>query len=312
MVHALGKDRRDVCFLFVARYHPAVLEFARHSREIRIVRLEYGVEAHHVAERVGDEDVQLEPFPLEDVAERPHVGRVDRTRVLEEREVFTLLEVDAGRRDVAVLVEECRETDLVQPHEGDREKRPYGVAFQREPAARHQIHHAHRGLEFAHLVVDVRIDEIGRPAEILGFDVLGRKADFDAVRFHLGDVALLLDDTADALRCHVADQVEVVTFVPVDYQVDAVVGKAHVGPDVELVFLLVGERRVLEVFDLQSRFAVAGRRPPGGVGVDHHARVGHRRRAAVGSERIGRLQRQVRQRGLCLLEPGLFMQVPCA
>ena len=201
-------------------------------------------------------------------AERPHVGRVDRTRVLEEREVFTLLEVDAGRRDVAVLVEECRETDLVQPHEGDREKRPYGVAFQREPAARHQIHHAHRGLEFAHLVVDVRIDEIGRPAEILGFDVLGRKADFDAVRFHLGDV--------------------------------------------ELVFLLVGERRVLEVFDLQSRFAVAGRRPPGGVGVDHHARVGHRRRAAVGSERIGRLQRQVRQRGLCLLEPGLFMQVPCA
>ncbi len=53
------------------------------------------------------------------------------------------------------------------------------------------------------------------------------KRELDTPRLHRRDVAVLLDLTADTLRHHQTDQIEVVALVPVNGQVDAVVRKLN-------------------------------------------------------------------------------------
>jgi len=159
--------------------------------------------------------------------------------------------------------------------------------------------------------VDVRVDEVGGPAEVLGLDVLGRKADFDAVRFHLRDVAVFGDLAADTLGRDRADQVEVVAFVPVEGQVDPVVDEPDVESEVQLVLLLVGELRIFEARNLETGFGIAAGRTPRGRGFDDGQRVGDVRRAAVGGQRVGGFERQVRQGGLYVAEELLLVDVPC-
>lgn len=149
--------------------------------------------------------------------------------------------------------------------------------------------------------MDVRVDEVGGPAEILRLDVLGRKADLDAVRFHLRDVAVFGDLAADALGRDRADQVEVVAFVPVEGQVDPVVDEPDVESEVQLVLLLVGELCIFEARNLETGFGIAAGRTPRGRGFDDGQRVGDVRRAAVGGQRVGGFERQVRQGGLYMI-----------
>ena len=86
----------------------------------------------------------------------------------------------------------------------------------------------------------MRVDDVGRPTEVLRLDILRGERKLDAARPHRGDIAQLFDLTSDALRIDRSDQVVVVAFVPIDSQIDPVVQKTQVGADVQFVLLFVG------------------------------------------------------------------------
>ena len=84
---------------FVARHHPAVLEFLRHSGKVAVSHREVRAEAELVAKRVGAEHIEVQAFPREAVVETAGDGWVDRTfifQVLLQKFGSELLEVDIG------------------------------------------------------------------------------------------------------------------------------------------------------------------------------------------------------------------------
>ncbi len=248
--------------VLIARTHPAVAELARHGEQVAVGFGEDRIQTDHVAERVGDEDIELEAVETEHVAEATEIRRIGRTRILQMSEVVTLLEVDRGGRELAFLVDELRDTLVVQALEVEREDRTRRIAFHTETGARYEVDGTLVRHQVGHLLFQVRIDEVRRPAEVLGFDVAGRKSQLDTRRFQTGDVTVFHHLTADTLRVDHTDQVVVVTLVPVGCEADAVVQEAHVDTDVHLVLLLVSQLAVLQVVNRQTRLGNTGRRTP--------------------------------------------------
>ena len=95
------------------------------------------------------------------------------------------------------------------------------------------------------------------------------------MRCHFGNVAILLVLTADTLGEDGADEVVVVTAVPVEDEVDAVVEESEVYTDVELVLLLVGELAVGDRLKLDTEFLYGAARAPGVVGVEDGGGIGY-------------------------------------
>ena len=201
---------------------------------------------------------------------------------MQEVEIFTLLEVDAGGGDVAVLVEECRQTFAVQAAERNREQRAHRIALFSKTVAGYEVDYASRSLEVGNLVLSVRVDEVGGPLEVLGDNVVGGQAHFHTVRAHRSNVTKFLNLTANTLCGGKTDKVVVVTLVPVNFQVDAVIEETGSQTEVELMLLFVGQIAVGEVNHLQTAFAHCGERTPRSVSRDNCIRVGDGR--TVGGE----------------------------
>ena len=156
----------------------------------------------------------------------------------------------------------------------------------------------------------MREDEVGAPFEVLGHDVACRDGELLTVRLHTGHVGILGDGTAYTVGAQRADQVVVVTGVPVEREVDAVVEETEVNTYVELVLLFVGQVFVGEAVDDQTRLLVGGVAAPDVVAADDGAGVGHGR--LVTGERVAGLQCGVGECGAELVsEPGLLVDVPC-
>ena len=78
--------------------------------------------------------------------------------------------------------------------EVEREDRTRRIAFHTETGARYEVDGTLVRHQVGHLLFQVRIDEVRRPAEILGFDVAGRKSQLDTRRFQTGDVKMCIRD----------------------------------------------------------------------------------------------------------------------
>ena len=78
------------------------------------------------------------------------------------------------------------------------------------------------------------------------------------MRAHTCHVGILGDASAHTRSGDSTDKVVVVTAIPVEFEIDAVVEESHVGADIKLVLLLVGQFAVLHVVDTQSRLAHVG------------------------------------------------------
>ena len=108
----------------------------------------------------------------------------------------------------------------------------------------------------------VRIDETGRPTEVLGLDIGRREAHLDTVRLHRGDVTQLLEDTVRTVCGGHTDQVVVVTGVDIHREVDTVVEETGLQAEVELVLLFIRQVGVGCLADIEARLAVLGEVAP--------------------------------------------------
>ena len=157
----------------------------------------------------------------------------------------------------------------------------------------------------------VRIDQVGSPLEVLGHNVAGREGELLTVRLHRGHVGIFHNRSAHthgALRTY---QVVVVTCVPVEVEVDAVVQESQADAEVQLVLLLVGQCGVGKARYLETRLLVGRIGTEGAVGLDDDHRVGDG--GLVTRQRVAGLQRSVCQHvleGLC--KPRLLVSVPCS
>ena len=95
--------------------------------------------------------------------------------------------------------------------------------------------------ELGNLGVGVGIDEIGCPREVFVLHIHRRKAEFNAVRAHLGHVGRTYDLAACARCYHRTDFVEVPSGVKIEGYAQAVVPQRGVETQVKLVFLLVSK-----------------------------------------------------------------------
>ena len=238
--HAQVGHGRDVRAVLVAGHHPAVGKLTRHGAQVAVAGSEGGVKAHDVAIRVGDEEVQVPVLVAEHVAQRTGDGGIRRALV-DEVACVVRLEVDVARDDVAVLVDECGQTVAVQPLEVHGEERAVGVALLGEARAGDEVDDAVARVEVGHLCIGVRVDQVGAPLEVLGHDVARGEGELLTVRLHRGHVGILHDGAAHTRGALRANQVVVVTRIPVELEVDAVVQEAQVHADVQLVLLLVGQ-----------------------------------------------------------------------
>ena len=130
------------------------------------------------------------------------------------------------------------------------------------------------------------------------------------MRAHRSNVTILGNLTTDTHGVDDTDQVVVVTAIPVEANVDAVVKETDFSTEVQLVLFLVGQLRVLEVGNLKCRLVHAGKRTPGVHTLDNHARVTDAGRTTVTGQRIRGLQSQVRYCRTQRLEPRLLVCVP--
>ena len=156
----------------------------------------------------------------------------------------------------------------------------------------------------------MREDEVGAPLEVLRNDVFGRNAQLLTMRAHRSHVGIVTKRTGSTIEHTRANQVIVVTLIPVELHIDAVVQETQVDTDVELVLLLVGQVGVGEIINLQTRLLHIRKRTPGVVALDDDLRIVRRR--LVTRQRVRSLQRGVSQHVLKrLLEPRLLVGVPC-
>ena len=307
-----GGDDRDGRVVLVARDRPAVVELLGHGHQVGVGLLEDRIQADHVAEGTGDEDVQPQALVGEGVADGCDIGRVGgafKLKVVEHGRVGRL-EIDAGHGDVAVLVQEGRKAFVVQSLERDGEDGMVRIAFHAEARAGDQVDDPPGGQELGDFVVGVGIDDVRRPGEVTGPDVGRGQAELDTVGLHGGGVARLGDGTVDTLGPRGTDQVEVVALVPVAGEVHAVVEEAQFQADVQLVLLLVGERRVRGAGQVQVGFAVIGEIAPGRVGPEDGQGVGDR--SPFRGQGIGSLDGGVREIRLETAHPGFVDDVPLA
>ena len=89
--------------------------------------------------------------------------------------------------------------------------------------------------------IHVREDKVGSPAEILLYNVLGGDGKFLTVRFHVGHIGVLQYGTVFARSTERSYQVEIVSPIDVERNVDAVVYETEVGTEVEFMLFLISQ-----------------------------------------------------------------------
>ena len=114
------------------------------------------------------------------------------------------------------------------------------------------------------------VNEVCSPFEVLGLDVHCRERELNSGRSHGCHVTELYYLSSDTLSGYRADEVIVVAFVPVSFDVDAVVKESESKSEVELMFLLISEGGIFEVIHIKRRFLVACTWPPRCLAVDYH------------------------------------------
>ena len=100
----------------------------------------------------------------------------------------------------------------------------------------------------------MRVDEVGRPSEVLLHNVLGGERNLDTVRLHGSDVTKFPNLTAETLGVDDTDKVIVVTCEPIEGEIDAVVNETGLKTKVQLLLLLVGKIGVRKVCDVKHGF----------------------------------------------------------
>ena len=165
---------------------PAVAELLGHGAEVVIFVLEHIIQSHHIAKRVGEEHVECPVLIFEHIAQRACHRRIHRTFIFQELgfRLVASLEVNAGRGDVSVLIEEGGQSVSVQSFEGNGEDGTHRIAHEGIARALHEVDDAGGRIEIGDLIVGIREDQIGVPREIGRLDVLGGQAELYTIRFH--------------------------------------------------------------------------------------------------------------------------------
>ena len=108
----------------------------------------------------------------------------------------------------------------------------------------------------------MRVDEVGRPSEVLLHNVLGGERNLDTVRLHGSDVTKFLNLTAETLGVDDTDKVIVVTCEPIEGEIDAVVNETGLKTEVQFLLLLVSQICVRKVRDVKHGFLHGSERSP--------------------------------------------------
>ena len=108
----------------------------------------------------------------------------------------------------------------------------------------------------------MREDEVGVPTEIFRSDVLSRQRQFHTMTLHACYISKLgYLDTCTG-RINQSDQIIVVTFVPVDCEVNTVVYKSDFSSDIQLMLLLVSQSTIFYIFKKKSALLHIRERTP--------------------------------------------------
>ena len=210
------------------------------------------------------------------------------------------------------LIHERRDTLIIQTTERNGEDGVVRIPFLSETGAAYQVDDPEGVVQFGHFIAGVRIDEVRRPLEVTGPDILRSQGQFETVGLHGCDVTVLDDLTADTLGVGPADEVEVVTLIPVPGEIDAVVEEAQFHAHVELMLLFEGELRVGQVIDREDGLPVVHIVAPGIFRHDDHIRVGDPGRTAFRRQGVGKLEGCMGKDGLEATHEGFITDVPAA
>ena len=104
------------------------------------------------------------------------------------------------------------------------------------------------------------------------------------MRFHLGNVGILVSDTTHTLGVNTTNQVVVVTLVPVEDKVDAVVVETKVNTHVKLMFLLVSKLGVSDIAQVEVHLSIFGLQAPGFVRIVNWQCVRNAAGTCIGSQ----------------------------
>lgn len=112
--------------------------------------------------------------------------RIGRALILEVLELLgiVLLENDVRHRHPARLIDELRQTFLIETHERYREDGAHGISLHGVAYARNQVDHSCCAAQLGHLIMSVAVNEARGPREVLVFDVRCRERHFDTARLH--------------------------------------------------------------------------------------------------------------------------------
>ena len=212
-----------------------------HRGEVVVSSAELRIEAHDIAERIGEEYVEVEILVREYVAQRARVFRIGRPFILQVVRVGTFLEVDVVCGHLSLFVHHHGHTFVVDAHEGDAEECTSGIATLGETSTAHKGNHITTVEEFRDFSVGVGVNEASAPREILLFDVGGRDAKLHTIRAHLSYVSSTFHFSAETLGNHDTHFVEVVTAINVESHTNAVLPQTSIETEVKLVFLFVGQ-----------------------------------------------------------------------
>ena len=237
----LRDDARHVGAVFLSRLCPPVFKGVGHRNEVVVACAELGVEAHNVTKSVGHKHVKPKSAIGKHVADRACMQGVCRSFVFKKVGKRSLLKVNVVGCYHPFLVQHQWHTLIVEANEGYGEQRTGGITALGKSAAANQTHHVALVKELGYLGVGVGIDEVGGPREVFVLQVHRRKAQFYAVRVHLGHVGSA-DNLATRARCyHRTDFVEVPSGVEIEGYAQPIVPQRGVETQVKLVFLLVSK-----------------------------------------------------------------------
>ena len=129
------------------------------------------------------------------------------------------------------------------------------------------------------------------------------------MRLHRCNVSILYDWTLCTISCTWTNEVVVVTSVPVEDYIQAVIEETKVCTNVKLMLLLIGQILICELTDIQTWLLIDCEWTPDVGTADNYLWVGNS--WLITCQWVRCTKSSVSQRVLeCLLEPWLFVNIP--
>ena len=156
-------------------------------------------------------------------------------------------------------------------------------------------------------------DKVCAPAEVLFLYILCRKSELDTVTFHWSYISIRISSSSANSRgdCR-SDEVIIVTFIPIECQIDPVIKETNIPTDIQFMFLFIGQFAVLTVCHKDSRFLDICKRAVGRISSENSLWVCYIGGTAVGCQWIRNFQSEVWKSWFQLFEKVFFMSIPCS